>query len=73
MQQPRLTTMMGVARALMAALDDNDVIEVLLAEFGWDPSFQMLALLRGADAARLFGLMWERLLTADLHRELRLT
>ena len=71
MQPPRLTTMMGVARALMVTLQDHEVVDVLVSEFGWDPTFQMLALLKGEDAARLFGLAWERLLTSDLRRELR--
>lgn len=71
MHLPRLTTMMGVARALMTTLDDDEVVDVLLGEFGWDATFQMFAFLRGDDARRLFGLTWERLLTADLREELR--
>lgn len=67
---PRLTSVMGVARALLATVGEAETVEVMVAEFGWDVSFQALALLRGDEAGRAFGLAWEQLLTADLAREL---
>jgi uncharacterized membrane protein YqgA involved in biofilm formation len=67
---PRITSVMGVARALLATVDEHETVEVMTAEFGWDVSFQALALLRGEDAARAFGLVWERLVTQDLVRDL---
>lgn len=68
---PRLTSVMGVARALLVTVDVAETVEVLIAEFGWDVSFQALALLRGDDAARAFGLAWEHLVTEDVATELR--
>lgn len=68
---PRLTSVMGVARALLATLDAREAVEVMALEFGWDATFQALALLRGADAEAAFGHAWERLLTEPLARTLQ--
>lgn len=68
---PRLTSVMGVARALLGALTPPEAAEVLEAEFGWDASFRALSLLRGPEAAAAFGASWERLLTHRLALELR--
>lgn len=68
---PRLTSVMGVARALLATLDGHEAVDVMVVEFGWDAAFQALSLLRGEDAAVAFGRAWERLLTEPLARELR--
>lgn len=70
-QTPRLTSVMGVARALLATVDEPETVEVLIAEFGWDVTFQALALLRGEAASRAFGLAWEHLVIDDVDRELR--
>lgn len=70
---PRLTSVMGVARALLTTVDEPEAVEVLIAEFGWDVTFQALALLRGESAARAFGLAWEHLVLEDVHRQLRST
>lgn len=59
---PRLTAVMGVARALVSTVGVEDGVDVLIEEFGWDVTFQALALLRGPEAERAFGLVWERLL-----------
>lgn len=67
---PRLTSVMGVARALLATVDVTETVEVLIAEFGWDVSFQALALLRGDEATRAFGLAWEHLVTDELATDL---
>jgi hypothetical protein len=68
---PRLTSVMGVARALLATVDEQESVEVLIAEFGWDVAFQALSLLRGDAAARAFGLAWEHLVTSGVSQELR--
>lgn len=65
---PRLTSVMGVARALLVTLGVEDTVDVLVAEFGWDVAFQALALLRGAEEA--FARCWEVLLTGPVAREL---
>lgn len=67
---PRLTAVLGVARAMLDTLSMEDAVEVLVAEFGWDVAFQTLALLRGAKANRAFAIAWERLLVEPLRREL---
>lgn len=66
----RLTSVMGVARALLATFDAHEAVEVLVLEFGWDVSFQALLLLRGDDAEQALLLTMERLLTDDLTAEL---
>lgn len=68
---PRLTSVMGVARALLTTVSTYEAVEVLIAEFGWDMTFQALALLRGDDAAEAFLLAWEHLLADTFRHELR--
>lgn len=71
MERPlRLTSVMGVARALLATVPTDDAIEILVAEFGWDATFQACSLLRGAGADEAFAASWLRLLTEPLSREL---
>ena len=73
MNEPlRLTSVMGVARALLCTVDVRDAVEILVGEFGWDVSFQALALLRGDDAEQAFALAWTELLTSSIGEELRL-
>lgn len=67
---PRLTSVMGVARALLATLDASETVDVMVVEFGWDATFQALSLLRGDGAAEAFGQAWERLVTEPLERDL---
>ncbi|MBW3621005.1 MAG: hypothetical protein KY461_12225 [Actinobacteria bacterium] len=67
---PRLTSVMGVARALLATVDEQETVDVLIAEFGWDVAFQALALLRGDEAGRAFGLAWQHLVLDALGAEL---
>ncbi len=68
---PRVTSVMGVARALLSTVDTRETVEVLIAEFGWDLTFQALSLLRGDHAAAAFAAAWEHLVTADLAEQLR--
>jgi hypothetical protein len=58
----RLTTVMGVARAVLATVGVPAAVHALLDEYGWDRTFQALALLRGEDAETAFGLVWQSLL-----------
>lgn len=60
---PRLTSVMGVARILLAAVGPRETAGALVAEFGWDVSLQALALLRGEAAGKAFGHVWARLAT----------
>lgn len=68
---PRLTSVMGVARALLATVDPREGVEVLIAEFGWDMTFQALVLLTGDEALEGLGHAWEHLLTGPIEHELR--
>lgn len=67
----RLTSVMGVARALLATVPTEDAVEILVGEFGWDPAFQACALLRGDDAADAFAQCWQLLVTEPIATELR--
>jgi hypothetical protein len=70
-QPLRLTSVMGVARALLATVEIHEAVEVLVAEFGWDVTFQALALLRGPEVDVAFATCWESLLLADLEDQLQ--
>lgn len=71
-QKPiRLTSVMGVARALLATFEAREAVEVLIIEFGWDVTFQALLLLRGEDASRALVLTMERLLIDPMADELK--
>lgn len=67
----RLTSVMGVARALLATVSTADAVEILVGEFGWDATFQACALLRGDDASDAFALCWQQLVTDPIAVELR--
>ncbi|MFT4837791.1 MAG: hypothetical protein ACI9OB_000240 [Nonlabens sp.] len=67
----RLTSVMGVARALLATFEPHEAVEVLGIEFGWDITFQALLLLRGEDAEAALLRCLELLLTDPVSDELR--
>lgn len=67
---PRLPSVMGIARALLGTLGAEEAVDVMLLEFGWDVTFQSLALLRGDDADRAFVRCCEQLLLVELRDEL---
>jgi hypothetical protein len=69
-QPARLTTVMGVARAVLATVSPRDAARVLRDEFGWDASFHALALLSGEDALTAFGETWSALVLDDLGDDL---
>lgn len=49
---PRLTSIAGVSRALMATVGVEDTVRILVAQFGWDTAFNALARLDGPDAGK---------------------
>jgi hypothetical protein len=59
--EPRLTTVMGVARAVLATVGPPHAVPALVEEFGWDATFQALAVLGGGDARDAFGVAWSAL------------
>jgi hypothetical protein len=59
--EPRLTTVMGVARAVLTTVRPEHAVPVLVDEFGWDATFQALAVLGGEDAREAFGVAWSAL------------
>lgn len=67
---PRITAVLGVTRAMISTLGAEDAVTVLVAEFGWDATFQALAMLRGDEARHAFGVCWEQLILAPFQREL---
>lgn len=67
---PRLTAVLGVTRAMIATLGPKDAVSVLLAEFGWDATFQALSMLRGDEASEAFGLVWQQLVFGPIQGEL---
>lgn len=69
---PRLTAVLGVTRAMIATLGPQDAVTVLLAEFGWDATFQALSMLRGEEASEAFGLVWQQLLFEQIQGDLDL-
>lgn len=70
MPQPRVTTVMGVARVVLATVPAATAAEVLVDEFGFDATFQALALLSGDEARSAFGEVWTSVLTAPLQADL---
>lgn len=48
---PRLKSITGVARALLATVGVADAVAILTSQFGWDVAFSALAALDGQDAS----------------------
>lgn len=48
---PRLTSITGVARALIATVGVDDAVAILIAQFGWDVAFQALAAVETPEAS----------------------
>lgn len=42
-RQPRLSSISGVARALIATVGVDDAVNILTTQFGWDTAFVALA------------------------------
>ena len=49
---PRLASITGVARALMATVGVEEAVNILTVQFGWDVAFNALAGLDGPEAGR---------------------
>lgn len=47
---PRLTSISGVARALMATVGTEDAVDILVAQFGWDVAFLAMARIENPEA-----------------------
>lgn len=62
----RLSSVMAVARILLCTVPPNEVVSVLVGQYGWDAAFQSLALLRGVPAERAFAVAWQELLLAPI-------
>ena len=64
--QPRLSSISGVARALIATVGVDDAVTILTTQFGWDTAFSALARLEVPEAATAMWRATEQLLCDDL-------
>lgn len=48
---PRLTSIAGVARALIATVGVDDAVGILISQFGWDVAFSALSRLDCPEAS----------------------
>lgn len=65
-RQPRLSSISGVARALIATVGVDDAVMILTTQFGWDTAFIALARLDAPEAAAALWRATEQLLCDDL-------
>jgi hypothetical protein len=68
-QQPRLSSISGVARALIATVGVDDAVLILTSQFGWDVAFIALARLEVPEASIALYRAAEQLLVDDVSRE----
>lgn len=71
MRSTRLTTVMGVARAVLATVEPRSGARVLVDEFGFDATLQALALLPDPPSRAAFAAVWTDLLLGPLEADLR--
>lgn len=64
--QPRLSSISGVARALIATVGVDDAVTILTTQFGWDTAFVALARLEAPEASSALWRATEQLLCDDL-------
>ena len=64
--QPRLSSISGVARALIATVGVDDAVTILTTQFGWDTAFIALARLEVPEAATALWRATEQLVCDDL-------
>lgn len=69
-QRPRMTAVIGLARALIETVGPREAAEILIAEFGWDLTFQSLALLPDGPGRAALGITWAQLLVDSLRDDL---
>ncbi len=65
-RQPRLSSISGVARALIATIGVDDAVIILTTQFGWDTAFIALARLDVPEASTALWKATEQLLCDDL-------
>ena len=65
-RQPRLSSISGVARALIATVGVDDAVMILTTQFGWDTAFIALARLDGPEASTALWRATEQLVCDDL-------
>ena len=65
-RQPRLSSISGVARALIATVGIDDAVTILTTQFGWDIAFVALAQLETPEASAALWTATERLACDDL-------
>lgn len=65
-RQPRLSSISGVARALIATVGVDDAVTILTTQFGWDTAFVALAHLELPEASTALWRATEQLLCDDL-------
>lgn len=58
---PRLSSIAGVARALIATVGVEEGVAILTAQFGWDVTFAAIARLEGPEAGHALWLAVESL------------
>ena len=59
MEHTRLRSMIGVSRALIDTVGVDEAVAILLAQFGWDATFQALAHVEAPDGRRAMWLALE--------------
>ena len=64
-RQPRLSSISGVARALIATVGVEDAVMILTTQFGWDTAFMALARLDSPEATTAMWKATEQLLCDD--------
>ena len=65
-RQPRLSSISGVARALIATIGVDDAVTILTTQFGWDTAFIALARLEAPEAGTALWKATEQLLRDDI-------
>lgn len=64
-RQPRMSSISGVARALIATVGVDDAVTILTTQFGWDTAFLALARLEGPEASVALWTATAQLLSDD--------
>lgn len=57
---PRLRSIAGVARALIATVGVDEAVTILVSQFGWDVAFTALSHLDGPEGAHAMWLALEQ-------------
>lgn len=52
---PRLTSITGTSRALIATVGVDEAVDTLVAQFGWDATVQAVARIEGDIGGRALG------------------